>query len=802
MGPVAGFVKRHETWAAVGWFTALVVVFLHDSLLHGTVPVSGDSITGSIPFGEVRPGPGATNNLLGDVPCFFLPMLDLVRDLWRDGTLPLWNPYIMSGVPLLGHAQAGPLSPLNLPIFALPFSVGLTLTVGLKLWLGGMGTYLYARRMGLGAWPGLLAGTAYALCAFQIAWLNHAHTNVTALFPFLILAVEAVVVSGSRRATVGLVLASGALLLGGHPELEMLTMASAALYALVRLVERRSSAPPLPRMGLLALGALGGGLLAAGAIAPFLDALSGSSEASDRGAGGLNPARALAALPFPDFWGNPTGVETPGPSNWNERAFYVGTLPLVLAGLALARWREARALAAIAVCALVALLASSDAGTLGDVLKGVPPFSFTVLARWTVVASFGLAMLAGAGLHAIQARDVTRRQALVTGGVAIAVPLLFVVGQGLSLDTIVETLGGAPLRADSPDLIARLHVLSAGRTLALVVVSLIVLAAASHRARHASVLVGACAALLVAIDLVSLGDGYQGRTPAARLLKVQPSSLTYLQRHQGSSRITASVGSGANSTAVGYLPPNTGQPYGLLDVRGKDHPKDVELVAFWRRLINPAQSPLAALTVDRVDGVAGRTLKLMGVRFLVQGPSDPPPPRGSWREAFRNSDSAIFELRRPLGRVQVPPTAVEVASGDMVERLAAPSFDPRRVALVDFDGAEPPTGPVEGSAKILRTEANRVSLEARLDRRGVVVLADSFARGWRVEVDGRPAKALRANSLYRAVAVPPGLHRIEWVYRPLPALIGLGVSLLTAATLLAAGGVALARRRRRRPTLA
>ena len=57
-------------------------------------------------------------------------------------------------------------------------------------------------------------------------------------------------------------------------------------------------------------------------------------------------------------------------------------------------------------------------------------------------------------------------------------------------------------------------------------------------------------------------------------------------------------------------------------------------------------------------------------------------------------------------------------------------------------------------------------------------------------MDGVERPVLRADSLFRAVAVGPGRHEVELVYRPASFIIGAAVS---AAALLAIAALALAR---------
>ena len=57
-----------------------------------------------------------------------------------------------------------------------------------------------------------------------------------------------------------------------------------------------------------------------------------------------------------------------------------------------------------------------------------------------------------------------------------------------------------------------------------------------------------------------------------------------------------------------------------------------------------------------------------------------------------------------------------------------------------------------------------------------MVLVDAFDPGWRALVDGDEARILRANVAFMAVAAPPGVHRVEFRYRPPSVRLGLILS--------------------------
>jgi len=70
-------------------------------------------------------------------------------------------------------------------------------------------------------------------------------------------------------------------------------------------------------------------------------------------------------------------------------------------------------------------------------------------------------------------------------------------------------------------------------------------------------------------------------------------------------------------------------------------------------------------------------------------------------------------------------------------------------------------------ARIASYDNTEIVLDADSPDGGWVVLNDVWHPWWFAEVDGLPAQILRANVLFRAVAVPPGQHKVRFTFRPL-----------------------------------
>jgi uncharacterized membrane protein YfhO len=67
--------------------------------------------------------------------------------------------------------------------------------------------------------------------------------------------------------------------------------------------------------------------------------------------------------------------------------------------------------------------------------------------------------------------------------------------------------------------------------------------------------------------------------------------------------------------------------------------------------------------------------------------------------------------------------------------------------------------------KITSYEPHRIELETRHPQPGFLVLSEVYYRGWDAWVDGKKTPVERVNYALRGLAVPPGEHRIEFIFR-------------------------------------
>ena len=91
-----------------------------------------------------------------------------------------------------------------------------------------------------------------------------------------------------------------------------------------------------------------------------------------------------------------------------------------------------------------------------------------------------------------------------------------------------------------------------------------------------------------------------------------------------------------------------------------------------------------------------------------------------------------------------------------------------------------------GAERVDDLGPNAVRVSATADGPSYLVLDDYYHRGWTARLDGQPTRVLIANALFRAVAIPPGTHVIDFTFAPVSHLAGAIVSAVSLLVALAA----------------
>jgi hypothetical protein len=826
---VAAPIRKGPRWRrAVAWgsarpalvaaivYAVLSLIMVGPGLLPGRTLSSSDYLWSAVPWTSSAPDgvrPLGSNYEMSDAAVLVQPFLRHTRAAFPE--VPLWNPHLMSGRPLLADGQSAPLSPFNLPAYVLPFWKSLAIVAWLKLFAAAFGTYLFARRLGMRFGGSLLAGVVFAFGTFMVVWLGWPLSNVFALLPWLLLLTEILVRRPGPLPVAGLAVVVALQYLGGHPESNFHVLFATAVFFAFRallLARHRGGLRAAARPTLLfGLAVTGGTALAALFVLPFVELLAHSGDYANRLEHDptFAPREQFGALFLHDYWGRPTQSQVePFVSN---RGWYAGALTLMLAAAALALRPTATRLAVTAFAAFSVMMVLGLPPVF-TVMVELPGFRTANNGKMVILFLMCVALLAGWGLDDLSAprppKPGRARLALVAGVGIFCVPLVWMALAGtISLERAGSALEVAWGFADSPpmpfgdpagaaaagDTIRMSSLLQwlplAGVGLALVAVRLV----ARKRLPVAAFVLLAIG--LICVDLFRANMGFNPAIPIAHATPPETPALRYLE----SRRPNRFVGVAPDDPArvVHPLPPNIAMSYGLYDVRGFDYPVERRYARLWRQVPDGSVGGDIAPHFATVTPRSLRVLSLVSVADLIQDRSDDRPRGPGLRLAYDGPDARVYANRRALPRVFLVDRQRTVADGDAaLAAVTSPAFDGKRVAITEraipgVPQAADGSGGRAGAARLVSYDAERAVVEVTATRRSVLVLTDTYFPGWKARVDGEPVDIERVDYVLRGVPVRAGAHRVEFRYEPASWRVGWIVGLLAAIALAATALIGL-----------
>ncbi|MFN2277657.1 MAG: hypothetical protein ACK2UR_08610, partial [Candidatus Promineifilaceae bacterium] len=319
-------------------FALSAALLLHQSLLPHFTLVPLEIIQDIKPWDHLALGP-RHNRLIIDPFFIFYPNRALQTAAVQSGRLPLWNPYLFTGTPVIADPNFQPFYLPNLLVAALlPANNALPWLAWFHLTLTGMFMYLFLRRRRLAWFAAVLGGGIWLLNGYLMVWLENPHRLSTAAWmPGLFWAYEVSVEQKKPAwaALAGLFLGLG--VLGGQVQFVFIFGLVLFLFSLTKVYFRardKDEQPARPFLYLILIALIG---LSIGALV-ILPAAEFSSFSQRTVSDALTildsrwPAGQLITLIAPDFYGNPaTKARYWGAINYAEVTVYFGVIALLLA---------------------------------------------------------------------------------------------------------------------------------------------------------------------------------------------------------------------------------------------------------------------------------------------------------------------------------------------------------------------------------------------------------------------------------------------------------------------------------------
>ncbi len=746
---------------------------------------------------EVRASESYENSDLYE---FVLPATHFAYGRVRSGQFPLWNARQMCGLPLLADSRIGLFQPLNAVFLVPPTERAMALHSFMCLALMGFGFVLFARSLDLAYGAALIGGIVYAFAGASAAAMSRPYlATALAWMPLLFWTCREFTRFGGRGWMLGAGLTGAAFIFSGAYAIVVMVLPVLLAYTILHGFTKRRDE--------FRLRAALGGLAIGGTIAVCLTAIQWLPTAAwastlDAPASALWYLRSGGYIPT-TFREAVVQTFTARPGDL-PRICYVGMVPLVFIPAACFQrkhWREVLLFGAAGAAAWTL-------GTLGPqkTVGQLPKEAF-----------FYLVLFCAATLAALGADRVLKPRTDYHSA-KVWPPALFVF---LAIAGVFY-LAGSQGRGY---LIAFIILLTPFLLL---------------RKTWFSVLLSCAVAALIFVDLTiasvnAYGHPYQDFRE--HLARYSDSIELARERALGGRAVISS------RPLEHGLPANLGMTAPIDVVGGRNLFASRDQHAWWSRLARPGApaEPVASWDVAP-DALQPSLLNFMAVKVVLASPESGVTAE-TWnerglrlREIQASVRGKIFVNESALPRAYwVPNWRLADSLNAAMDALADADFDPAHECIVDSahgpyleqfqqrvpvqpqsprgdviaaaiqtapaetqpqpaaDAATPPRpGISAGSLEELSPEHLVIHVEA--PQPGIVVLSDSFAKGWRATLDGVPCEILRVNGIFRGIATPPGTHAIVFTYRPASFFAGCAISLFGIALALGLAITAVYRR--------
>lgn len=715
-----------------------------------------------------------TRTLRWDAKDYFYPIFHFVSSLYRQGELPLWNPYLFNGFPSIGNIETQAFYPPN--ILFIPFSVITPYVVYLQVvfhyFLSGISMYIASRCYLIRRESCLLSAFTYMYSGFMIGHFSHiTMIDVLAWFPLIFCVYDKALLEKNLRlaSLAGLIL--GFSILAGHPQSSHIIFSVLTLHTVFRafkLYSKDKNGHVLLKSAAILAVAFGIGVcFSAVQLVPTIElvkeAVRGSGLSFDVSArSGQLSWQDLVLFFIPNYYG---AITYPywGNLDVTQNIFYIGIIPLLSVGVSfLYKRKEPNVMYFGFMAVAFFILSLGEHGLLYVLFFKIVPGTnlFRSPVHWVICSILFLSFLAGYGFDALMENRMDKK----------VYSYLFVV---LIVSVILYFFSPNPITA----VLEAKNNMKSGLIYFIIMFSIFVLIVSLRMYIPKSGNISAMILLLLAFT-----DFYFSMSNAATLgINGNPEILEknpivdYIQKKENYNFIGGSSIESSEEIRNNLFRVIT-QPAGLQGLAplwfNAPMVKKMHLVEGFEPLqLKRHEKLMDVLAKSNFE----RLLKICDVKYIVS-----------------SNPKGLFEYKDYMPRFYMVGKAKYLESDEkLLEELSNPAFDPMQEVLISGrDVLEPNIRLLEKMNRedwrihVSRYSPNHIEVNTFSKKDGWLVLSDTYYKGWTGFIDGKTATIMRANYDFRALYLPKGNHSVNFIFKSDYFYYGLAITLFTVITLL------------------
>lgn len=734
------------------YLPVVVLVFLiaavyYQFFLFGKIPIPADTLVGAYyPWLDYKWGYPAgvpvKNPPISDVFSQFFLWKYLSVDIIKSGSWPLWNPYSFSGTPLLATYHSATLLPANLLLF-LPKYFGWGIYIFGQTLLAALGMYLLLGKYVKDGISRIAGSLVFSLSGLMTTWTEFG-TGVwaAAALPWIFFCLESYLGTKLIRYMVFLNLGFVWLFLAGHTQLTLYSSLLLLVFLVFKLWKKQIS---LRSSGLPIIFWLLAVVISSFQILPTLDLSNLTIRADEIYSStfnfGLNQIYDFIRLFAADFFGNPTTYNYWGSVSYHEQTIFLGTLTLPIIIPLLLKFRKKIFWSGVFLVSL--FLAWDNPVTAWFYSLPIPLLTYSSASRIFFITSFSAGILMALGLENLkedeQFRSLVRRWTLVLIGI------------------LVLFLAGATIQSTKQNFLISL------KNSAVPISLLGILFSALFNFKKKWVLY-----IIVGLLFFDLGRYFLKYNPFISQDLIFPTTptLEYLKNQPWNFRIARADWE--------ILPPNTWINYNLSSVEGYD-PMALLNYAKLFNIINGDNYINRTTRYVMLRNYPSKYLDSLNTKYFLaikrerkeatnSGLLNPQILKSNYKQVFEDKNSIVFENPDVKERAYFVPQVTSVSNqNELIKMISQKDFDPTKKAIL--------VGNINGNfgigeVTINNLSSNLIQINTKTKEAGFLILANTFEKGWQLQVNGTPAKLYEVNGALQGFEVPVGKTKFELSYWP------------------------------------
>lgn len=726
---------------------------------------------------------------LGDLPNHAYQSRFFGFNLLKKGIIPLWCPNQKAGFPFIGSFQSAIFYPINLLFVIMPIHWAFNICYLLHMSLSGIFTYLFIKHITENKIAGVTSSIIYMFSSFQILHIFSGNINIICAMtwtPLVFLLIDIAL----KKNKIQWIIISGVILgiqiLAGHIQYIFHLIIFISLYLFIMGHKYRL----IRRLSYIFIFLTIGFSVSAIQILPAIETSANSvrTNMSYEFCGTYSlPPENLVTLLFPDFFGNDITVPYFGRCNLWETCIYLGIVTLILVAISIVYSRGIYKHTFLILSILSVILSLGRFTPLFKILYTyVPGFNlFRGNSKFFAHTTFFIAILAGFGMSFLSTKyeklinkeKILRILFAIFLTTAIIYIIIFIVKNHepiyllwlMVLEKIYalgEKCQQLPPLSDLDFFLKTyfLAYMNIENTIAIFTICIGILIL-RLKAKISGIAFNIFLLLILLCDFWTFGSKFVVGFNK-NICHWDIDIIRFLEKNN------------IGPYRVNYIDTiwNKGISDNLQIINGQEH----ATLKRFSELININEGfPLNHPQVFTIIYNPSKLMDLFNVKYyIVQKYMTS---ISHLKLVYSNTNYNIYENLNVLPHAFITHKAKILKTTDAIfKEMFNPKFNPQEEVILE----EEPYINIEEDSKsdkvnILSYTPNRLSITAKLEKNGILVLCDNYFPGWEVYVDNKKDKILIANYCLRGVALNKGIHKLEFIYRPKPFIFGLIISAIT-----------------------